>query len=476
MPLFRRSNNEENTMNLQQRISRRDALKIGAVSAAAAGLTLAGCGPSTSASGPTSVNLMTWGDATGLKTAFDSIAGIYPNLAKDIKFNVVVAGANDFDVANAFRLALSSHKNLPDVIEFNRTQIAEFALSGALRDLSDIVSPVKNDLYAGAVQLASYQGKFVGVPFQVKSKLFYYRADLFDQAGITLDDLSTTDGFLTAGQKLHARFPDKYILNLGTQPQQYIIGELLSAYPGLEFYDKASNAYQITKNPAFSQAFTFLQQIHGAGITLPIDDFSTDWAQAFQKEQICGVLCANWMKAFLPQYSTAAQTGKWKVVPWPKLSPTLSDQSTGSEAGGSVFVIPANAPHGDAAIEYMKHYMLDAKGSVAQWKQNGVITPLLKSAQPAVLDFFQNGTKPANVTDASWALQPQNFFGKDFQQIEFTSYDSVKVLDYDPSATKEITILLQALENILGGKADVGSALAQAQSDMQSQIGNPYQV
>ena len=460
-------------MDSQLCMSRRDALKLGAVSAAAVGLTMAGCGGATN-SGSTTLNLMTWGGSKDAMTSFDAVTSVYPDIGRKLKLNVVVPGANDFDVANAFRLALSSHKNIPDLIQFNRTQIAEFALSGALRDLNDVVGAKQSDLYAGAVQVASYHGKFVAIPFQVKSKLFYYRADLFDQAGITLDDLSTTGGFLAAGQKLHAKFPDKYIINLGTQPQQYLIGELLSAYPGLHIYDQASNAYQVTSNPAFSQAFTFLQQIHAAGITLPIDDFSTDWAQAFGKEQICGVLCANWLKEFLPQYATAAQSGKWKVVPWPTLSPTLSDQSTGSEAGGSVYVIPANAPHADAAIEYMQHYLLDSKGSLAQWKVNGVVTPLLKSAQPAVMDFFQNGAKPANVSDAAWALQPQNFFGKDFQQIEYNSYDTVKVLDYDPSATKEISILLQALENILGGKASVASALAQAQSDMQSQIGNPY--
>lgn len=463
-------------MNMEQQISRRTALKLGAFTAVATGLVLSGCDAGATSSGPTTINLMTWGGGKDAMTAYNTVTASYPALSKDIKLNVVVPGAGDFDVAKAFRLALSSHKNVPDLIQLNRTQIPEFALSGALRDLTDVVGPIQSDLYAGAVQVASFQGKLVAIPFQVKSKLFYYRADLFDQAGITLDDLSTTDGFLAAGQKLHARFPDKYILNLGTQPQQYWIGELLSAYPDVHIYDKASNSYQLTSNPAFSQAFTFLQQIHAAGITLPIDDFSTDWAQAFQKEQICGVLCANWLKEFLPQYATAEQSGKWKVTPWPKLSPSLSDQSTGSEAGGSVYVIPANAPHADAAIEYMKHYLLDAKGSVAQWKQNGVITPLLKSAQPEVLDFFQNGTKPANVSDTDWALQPQNFFGKDFQQIEFNSYTSVKVFDYDPSASKEIDILLQALENVLAGKADVASALAQAQSDMQSQIGNPYNV
>lgn len=466
----------------EEQVSRRSALKLGlGIAAGATGLSaLAGCGSSTPASpgassGPVTLNLMTWGGDSDAKKAFSTIKALYPDALKNISLKVTVPGANDSDVAKAFRLALSAKSNIPDLIQLNRTQLSEFATSGALLDLTSFMNPVKNDLFSGAFQLATYQDKVVAIPFQVKSKLFFYRRDLFEQAGITPSDLNTTAGYIAAGKKFHAHFPDKYLINLGTQPQQYILGEFLSAYPNVHIYDQGSQAFQLTTNPAFTEIFTFLKEIKDAGIALPIDDFSNDWAQAFKNEQIGALLISNWMKQFLPQYATVAQTGKWAVSLWPKFSPSLSaDESLGSEAGGSIYVIPAGARNPEAAMEYMQHYLLDRKGSVAQWEAIGSVTPLLKSAQQDVMDVVTKNVKPANISDADWALQAQNFFGSSYQQLEFSSFDTVRVFDYDPAATNEIAILLQALDNVLAGKASVAGALQQAQSDMQSQIGNPY--
>jgi len=467
---------------LKEQMSRRSVLKLGfGVVASATGLSaLAGCGSSTpgsavGSSGPVTLNLMTWGGDADAKTAFSTIKNLYPDALKNISLKVTVPGANDADVAKALRLALSARSNIPDLVQLNRTQLSEFATSGALMDLTDFINPVKNDLFNGALQLATYQGKIMAIPFQIKSKIFFYRHDLFEQAGISLSDLSTTEGYIAAGKKFHAHFPDKYIINLGTQPQQYILGEFLSAYPDVHIYDQGRQSFQLTTNPAFTEVFTFLKQIKDAGIALPIDDFSNDWAQAFKNEKIGGVLIGNWMKEFLPQYATVAQTGKWAVSLWPKFSPSLSvNESLGSEAGGSIYVIPAGAKNPDAAKIYMQHYLLDRRGSVGQWEAVGVVTPLLKSAQQDVMDVVNKDVKPNNVSTSDWALQAQNFFGRSYQELEFSSFDTVRVFDYDPAATNEIAILLQALENVLSGSASVASALQQAQNDMQSQIGNPY--
>ena len=472
-------------MDMMQRISRRTAIKAGALTAAAAGLTLAGCGSTTTTtttttatnSGPVTLNIMTWGGTAGPQKTFEAVKAATGSKLKNYSANIIAPGAQDADVYKALRLALSAKSNIPDLVQMNRTALAEFASTGSLRELDDVYGSAKNDLYAGALQLATYNGKLVAFPFELKSKLFFYRQDLLQQAGVSETDLNTTAGFLAAGQKVRAKFSNKYLVNLGPQPQQYILGEFLSAYDNARFYDQGSQQWQVTTNPAFKETFAFLSSIYNAGITLKIDDFSNDWAQAFKNEAILGVPIGNWMKFFLPGYATAAQSGKWAVSEWPTLSGGFSANETmGSEAGGSIWVIPAGAKNADAAAFYMQNYVLNKQTMVTLYKQNGGLTPLLKSAQGDVLDYQQNAIKPAGVSDSDWALSPQNYFGPSFQKTEFASYDTVKVFDYDPSATQEITILLQALGTVLDGKASVDAALHQAQSDMQSQISNPFNV
>ena len=462
-------------MDLRTRISRREALKYGAVSAAT--LALAACnssgqtGSSSGSNGGT-LHVWVWAGATLQQKAFNAVAAAYPSIFKNVKLNITTIPNGDAGVAQQFSLALAAHKNIPDFMLLNYTEVPEFAGVGVLADLSKIIQPVKDDLYVGAQQISTYNGTSVTVPWQLKSKLFYYRADIFEQAGIDVNKIVTMDDFVAAGHQLHAKFPKQYILNLGQQPVGYWYGETMSAFPDLSFADKSGN-YQLTTNSAFAETYNFLKQIHDSGIAYPIDDFTADWPAAIKNGTICGFLIANWMQDFLPGYATAAQAGKWQVKTWPQLF-SSADEKYGSDAGGSVWVVPAGSPNKDLAIEYLSKLVLDKQGSLASFNATGN-PPLLKSAQSTVLDSINNGKQPSSMSNADWLALPQNFFGKSYYPTQFASYDLVKAFGYDPAATKEFTIFEQWANNVVQGKASVENALAGAQHDMQTQIGNPYQ-
>jgi hypothetical protein len=78
------------------------------------------------------------------------------------------------------------------------------------------------------------------------------------------------------------------------------------------------------------------------------------------------------------------------------------------------------------------------------------------------------------MSDEDWAAQPAVFFGPEYQELEFQSYDYVKVFPYDPQASKEFEILGQWKDKLVAGEVDVETALANAQTDMEAQVGNPY--
>jgi multiple sugar transport system substrate-binding protein len=460
-------------------LDRRGLLRVmGGAAGVAAGVRIAGTSATprvttararSSTQGSTTLRLMTWGGADGAQKRDAGVRSVHPDLPA---IDIVIGGQGDFDVANALRLALASGEDIPDLVQFNRTQIAEFAAADELADLGDTYAAVKDDLYAGAIELVKYEDRFVSFPFEVKSKLFYYRADLFEEAGIDPTTLASTTDFMNAGKTLNAKFPKSHILNLGPEPAGYWLGEILSAYPDVRIADKDGN-YQLTSQPAFTDAFTFLKDLRDAGIALPIDDWSTDWQQSWAQEAIAGSLLATWLKFFLPTFAPD-QGGKWKTALWPQLSP-LADQRYGSEAGGSVYVVPKRAKQADAAVDYLTKMFLDKPGALAIYETTGT-TPLLRSAKDDFMALVRDAQKPADMSDADWALQPVNFFGPEFFDRELESYDYVKILPYDPSATAEFPILLDWLNKFLAGDTDLDGALQSAQDDMESQIGNPYDV
>ena len=460
-------------MDFQTKINRRHALKIGATATTA--MMLAGCGSGGSGSNGSQSNVLqmwVWAGASIQQNSFKAIASTYPNEFKNVKLNITTISTGDAGVAQQLSLALAAHKNIPDLLMLNYTEVPQFAQSGVLEDISSLITPVKNDLYAGALNISSYNGKYIAFPYQMKSKLFYYRADLFEKAGIDVNAITTADSFIEAGHKFHAKFPRQYIMNLSTKPAGYLLHELFSAFSGTSFSDKSGH-YDLTTNPAFSQSLGFLKQIHDSGIAFATDDFSADWPAAIKNESVCGFLIANWMKEFLPGYATSAQSGKWKVKTWPTLF-SNADEQYGSDAGGSVLVVPTGAPNKDLALQYLSKYLLDKQGALATFNATGN-APVLKSIQSSVLDAINTAQKPASTTDEQWKELPKNFFGKDYYTTEFASYDLARAFNYDPSATKEFTILSQWVSNLMQGKASVADALAGAQHDMQTQINNPYQ-
>lgn len=460
------------------KLSRRQMLKLlgtgaaGASIAIASGSSLAGFAPTIArAQGQAKLRWMSWGGAKSIKKMADAITANLPELAAKFSTDVVDGGQGDQDVAAALRLSLASGQNIPEIVQLNRTQVAEFAAADELLNLDDVYAPVKDDLYAGALELVKVGGQIVAFPFELKSKIFYYRGDHFDKAGIDPTKLTTTDDLITAGKTLMDKVPGAHILNLGPQPAGYWIGELVSAYPNSTYFADPQGNFTLSTNKAFADAFQFLKSLLDAKVTLPVDDWSSDWQPAIADNKVSGFLLANWLKFFLPTFAPD-QHGLWKVALWPKLSP-LADQRYGSEAGGSVMVVPKRAPNAKAAAEFLSKVFLDKKGAMVPFDAIG-LTPLLKSLKDDLLAKVKTPVRPAGMSDKDFAAQPSVYFGSDLTALELQSYDYVKVLSYDPAASKGLDILVPWVQKFMSGSIDLNGALSGAEGDMKSQIGNPY--
>jgi ABC-type glycerol-3-phosphate transport system substrate-binding protein len=401
-----------------------------------------------------------------------SVATQVPAIGGAFAVEAVDGGPGDQEVAAAIRLALASGENLPEIVQLNRTQVAEFAASGELLPLDDIYAGVGDDIYAGAQALTKVGDNFVAFPFELKSKLFYYRRDLYETAGIDAAAIVSVDDFVAAGRALQEKAGTN-ILNLGPQPAGYYLGELVSAYPDARFFADENGAFTVTSNPAFRDAFGLVKQLVDSGVTNKIDDWSSDWQPAIADNKVASFLNANWLKFFLPTFAPA-QGGLWNVGLWPQLSP-LADQRYGSEAGGSVFVVMKRSVNAQAAADYLRQVFFDKAGALAAYNAIGV-TPLIKSAKDDFLALSEKPQKPEGMSDADFALQPGNYFGPAFAKTELESYDYVKVLKYDPAASKGLDIAVQWLQKYVSGGADIDTALSSAQADMESQIGNPFDV
>jgi multiple sugar transport system substrate-binding protein len=461
------------------RLSRRSVLKYGSIGAAALGLAACSSAaqPSANSSSGTggaksgTLTIWTWAGASILQSAFNAVKATSKDFA-GLTANIQTVAANDYATAEKFSLALSGGTTLPDILQLNYTEMPQFAAAGVLEELSAVYAPYASDLYAGALQVAKYNGGFYAIPESLNPKLFYYRSDLFAQAGIDPSSIQTVDDYIAAGTKFHQKFPGQYIMNLNTEPQPYVFGEMISAYAPISFASPNGD-YQITTNPGFEQVFSFLRQISDSKIAYPVDDFTTDWPSAIANQKICGFLGADWLDEFVPGYATLSQYGKWKAIPWPALAPMANEQY-GSDAGGSLFVVPKGAANSQTAIEFLKQWRLSPDGSLAAFNATGIL-PVNQTTGPTVISSLSTAKRPASVSQTDWLELPQHYFGPDYIATKLEAMNRVKVFGYDPAAVKEwSSIVSDWLTKLLSGSASVSAALAGMQHDMQTQVGNPY--
>lgn len=456
-------------------LSRRGFLGMSAFGGAAATLAIAGCGSGAATpakNGRPQITTWTWQGAQSLLAGFNATLARNRRQLSQASMQIRTISGGDKGVAQQLTLALAAHQTLPDIVKLNYTEVPEMVAAGALADLSSILGPVRSRLYPGAAAITTYDGHMVAVPVELKSKIYYYRKDLFDKAGIDPTTIGSVSDFIAMGRHFHASVPGSYVMNLDATPGALPLDNILSAYPNATMATK-SGKYELTSNPAFSQALTFVKELYTSRIAYPAADLTADWTDAIAHGHICGTLGAEWMKTFIAQYAGPSQAGKWASMLWPALSP-LADQKYGSNGGGSVFVIPDGAPNKDLAMEWLKLALLEPEGDKEFFHATG-LTPVLKEVTSDVIASIRAAKRPSNVSPTAWYAHPQYFMGADHYTAEFESFNYARPFGFDPSAIKEFPILDQSVSDAMLGKVSVGAALRSAQAGMQSQINNPYQ-
>ena len=416
--------------------------------------------------GTTNLRVMVWGrpdTANWLSAALERAA---PDVAQRLTVEPVIGGPGDQEVAEQFRLLLSAGgQDMPDIIRFNRTQIPEFAAAGVLADLGEMIAPFQEDMIESAVALSTFEDRIIAVPAQLKSKVWYYREDLFDEAGIDPAAVVTMDDFIAAGKEFHAALPESYIFGLRTEVPGYQRQDILTSYAPVSFYDRDAGSYQVTTHPGFRALYETIAKLNDPELAAPIDDFSADWAPAFADGTLASSLINEWMTGFLPLYAPD-QAGLWRVRSWP----TVGDSNQGSDAGGAVWVIPEQAPNREAAFELLATTNLTTEGSLALLEVGGQ-TPYIRSAREQVPSMA--APEPVDAENPiPWA---PDFFGEDYFSVVFEAQEKLAWIDFDPSAVRELALWGEWSQRFVAGESDIDGTLEGLQADLESQIGDPWQ-
>ena len=163
-------------------------------------------------------------------------------------------------------------------------------------------------------ELYSYQGKTYGVESALCPCVYYYRKDIFDQAGLDPTSVKTYDDFIQMGKDLKSA-TGSYMLPLDSINTDYFLLFMLQNDGNL-FDDKGQAVMDS------DQCLEALQLYYDMGLTHEIGFVTTEFwgaglTAAYNDGTVAGVIGPDWYSDFVMKQSLKDTAGKWRATYMP---------------------------------------------------------------------------------------------------------------------------------------------------------------
>ncbi|MCC8477932.1 extracellular solute-binding protein [Streptomyces globisporus] len=244
--------------------------------------------------------------------------------------------------------ALASN-DAPDVIEAGNTQVAQYAESGGLLDLSDRKDELNGeDWLSGLAEPGSYEGKQYGIPYYAANRVVIYRTDLFEKADVDAAGIKTREQWIDATTKL----------NKGGTQGIYLPGQMWYALAGFIWDEGGDLAAEsggkwsgALDTPEALRGMEFYEQLQALGKG-PKDSDEDDPPQAevMAQGQVAQVISTPGGANVIAENNPELK-GKLAFFPIPGKT---ADTPGAVFTGGSDLVVPAAAAHPDEAVAFIK--------------------------------------------------------------------------------------------------------------------------
>lgn len=400
------------------------------------------------------IQIMEWDSGVdNAKLEWEVFMDTFPEYKDKVEVEVVTGGSGPIDIMEMMRKMAASgeQEEMPDIITCNWAQVPEYYEMGIIRDVTDVYEEHGDEIIPGVMNLMKCEDQYMGFPAEVKTKIWAYRKDMFEAAGVDPNTCKTVDDLIAAGKKIQEVYPDSYIENYTEVANGYDLFAYFTGN-GARLADEDGN-YICSTDPGVREAFEFYSKMRESGVvSTTIQDFSEEWQAALNDGTLCSQVLAGWFSSnHLPNICPDL-AGKWGLALWPE------DIAAGSESGAKLMMVSDASPNADLAVEMLTKFCYTEECAKALYESPRGTIPYLKAC-----------------TEDEVFLAPTDYFGEDRMETEFKSMEILEVYPYTPNSSLEETIIVQYLGEYLSGTKDLDSALKAAEDEMKAQIGNAYE-
>jgi cellobiose transport system substrate-binding protein len=221
------------------------------------------------------------------------------------------------DYASRLNTTLAGKAFVPDVAAMNSDIARYFSAADNFANLYDLGAGDAEPLYLewkwglGVTK----DGQMVGFPMDTGPTGLFYRADLFDRAGLPSEPDEVTkafagwDDYLEAGAELQGKLPGVKMLD--NIPNLYLQALLQST----EFYVNRDDVY-VGDGDQVRRAWDAAMKAKQLDLAANVNSFTPDWSAAMNNSAVASFAGAVWLKQPLLE-SGDATAGDWRVAQTP---------------------------------------------------------------------------------------------------------------------------------------------------------------
>jgi multiple sugar transport system substrate-binding protein len=364
---------------------------------------------------------------------------------KNVKVNLVNAGTGN-DHYTKLQNAIKAGSGAPDVAQIEYQALPQYALPGALVDLSQYGLDSLESDYTPSTWRAVHVGDgLYGLPQDSGPMAMFYNKEVFDTYKI--DVPKTWDEYTAAAKKLHAADPTKYITNDSGDPG--FTTSMIWQAGGTPFKTDGKKV-TINLQDAGTKKWTAVwSPLVQQGLVSQIPGWSDEWFKGLGDGTIATMIYGAWMPGVFED-SVPEGAGKWRVAPMP----TYDGQPATAENGGST----------ESVLKQSKNPALAA--AFVRWLNNG----------NGIKPFLEKGGFPATVkdlNDPAFVDKPDPYFGDQpvNQVLTATASTVVSGWSYLPFELYANTIFGDTAGKAYQAKSDLNAGL-QSWQDALVKYGN----
>lgn len=277
--------------------------------------------------------------------------------------------------------AIASGVGAPDVTIIEGAFSNKYAGKGLI-DLTEKLAPYRVKIIPGKWGEGYLRGRQYGAPFDCGPAGIYYRADIFEEAGIT-ELPETWDDFREIGRKLSK--DGKYMITLDMVSPNNLVFMFyhgLLVQQGQGMYDKDGNVL-VSNDKAVRAAQLVYDMINKDKIAYTKAEIrSPGWYSAVQDGTIICIPGAAWFQYSI-ETNTTGLDGKWRVMEMPAFE---KGGSRAANIGGSVFSIPAQTKSPELAWKFVEFSSLTLQGQLTMYKEAGPFPCLIEAYNDPYFD------------------------------------------------------------------------------------------